>query len=292
MKRRKLLLYGGAAVAGSGTLVGSGAFSSTQVERGVYVSVADDANAYLALTGRDSDDEDGVGLYGADEPFDSPAMVTVRNQLSSRLTVRIHGSATHTAVTLDTADDAGTSKYAVEFEIGTGEAQDVDVDVDDYGTFAVTIDIGATGEGVSIDATRTIDLENPEPIPEVDSVTFKGGGNAEVSPGGQTIDAEVIVLPPGSKNSFDVGDLERRPSSSTLELNTSKPVRGQLTGTGSDTGNENANSGRIVAIYFPELAVTYVHPEYDLDEEQIPDDWGSSDGQFLKGTLSKDSEAT
>ena len=292
MKRRKLLLYGGAAVAGSGTLVGSGAFSSAQVERGVHVSVADDANAYLALTGRDSEDEDGVGLYGADEAFDAPATVTVRNQLTSRLTVEIQGSAGSAVVTLVTDDDDDDSTGAVEFDIGTGDGQDVEVDVDDYGTIEVTLEIEARGEGVSIDATRTIQVENPEPKPEVESVTFKGGGNARVSPSGQTIEAEVIVLPPGSKNSFDVGDLERRPSNGTLELNTSKAVRGQLSVPESDAGNEKANDGRIVAIYFPELNITYVHPDYDLDEEHIPDNWGSSDGKFLEGTLRKDSETT
>ncbi|WP_259533997.1 hypothetical protein [Halalkaliarchaeum sp. AArc-CO] len=284
MKRRKLLLYGGAAVAGSGTLVGSGAFSSAQVERGVHVSVADDANAYLALTGRDSDDEDGVGLYGADEAFPAPATITVENQLTTDLTVEIQGSADRTSVRLDT-DDNGS-------EIGTGEDQDVAVNVEDYGTFEVTLDIEAWGEGVSIEATRTIDLDNPEPTPAVESVTFKGGGNAEVSPGGQTIDAEVIVLPPGSKNSFDAGDLERRPTSGTLQLDTGEKVRGQLSGMENQNGTESGNGGRIVAIYFPELDVTYVHPEYDLDEEQIPNNWGSSDGQVLEGTLSKDSGAT
>ena len=276
MKRRKLLLYGGAAVAGSGTLVGSGAFSSTQVERGVHVSVADDANAYLALTGG----EDGVGLYGADEAFPAPATVTVRNQLSSRLTVEIQGSTGSAAVTLDTDDERDDSANAVEFEIGIGEAQDVAVDVEEYGTFNVILDIEAWGEGVSIDATRTIDLDNPEPTPTVDSVTFKGGGNADVSATVQTIDAEVIVLPPGSQNSSDVGDLERL---SGDDLDTSESVRGQLSGLENQNGSENGNVGRIVAIYFPELDITYVHPDYDFDEVELPKSWGGGDGVRKEG---------
>ncbi|MDR5673198.1 hypothetical protein RH858_08555 [Halalkaliarchaeum sp. AArc-GB] len=276
MKRRKLLLYGGVAVAGSGTLVGSGAFSSTQVERGVHVSVADDEDAYLALTGG----EDGVGLYGADEAFSAPATITVKNQLHTGVTVGIQGSAAGTSVRLDTDDDRDDSTNAVEFEIGIGEAQDVKVDVEDYGTFEVTLDIEATGEGVSIDATRTIDLDNPKPMPEVDSVTFKGGGNAQVSATVQTMDAEVIVLPAGSQNSSDVGDLERR---LVDDLDTSQSVRGQLSGMENQNGTGSGNGGRIVAIYFPDPGVTYVHPDYDFDEDELPKSWGGGDGVRKEG---------
>jgi len=50
MKRRQLIVGIGGVVAGTGAMVGSGAFSSVEAERVVTVETARDDNAYLRLT--------------------------------------------------------------------------------------------------------------------------------------------------------------------------------------------------------------------------------------------------
>lgn len=49
MKRRNLLIAMGALSSGAAVVTGTGAFTSVQADRDVTVSVADDANAYLAV---------------------------------------------------------------------------------------------------------------------------------------------------------------------------------------------------------------------------------------------------
>jgi hypothetical protein len=54
MKRRNLLTVLGTAAAGSTAVMGTGAFSSVSANRTLNVEVADDANAFLALTAPNS----------------------------------------------------------------------------------------------------------------------------------------------------------------------------------------------------------------------------------------------
>jgi hypothetical protein len=63
MERRNFVLGLGALAAGSGAAVGTGAFSSVQAERDIGISVAGDADSYLAI---EPGDENGGYLTGAD----------------------------------------------------------------------------------------------------------------------------------------------------------------------------------------------------------------------------------
>jgi hypothetical protein len=58
MKRRTFVLGLASTAAGSGALIGSGAFSSAEAERTVSVETADDDDAYLALTEGESATDD------------------------------------------------------------------------------------------------------------------------------------------------------------------------------------------------------------------------------------------
>jgi hypothetical protein len=55
MKRRTFIVGAGSFAASTGTILGSGAFTSTDANRTVDVRIADDFNAYLRLTPVDND---------------------------------------------------------------------------------------------------------------------------------------------------------------------------------------------------------------------------------------------
>lgn len=63
MERRSFVLGLGALAAGGGAAVGTGAFSSVEAQRDVGISVAGDADSYLAI---EPGDENGEYLTGAD----------------------------------------------------------------------------------------------------------------------------------------------------------------------------------------------------------------------------------
>ena len=65
MNRRKFIAAAGSAAALGGGAMGTGAFTSADVDRGVEVTVTTDENAYLSLTPNDS--YSGVG--GGNSPF-------------------------------------------------------------------------------------------------------------------------------------------------------------------------------------------------------------------------------
>lgn len=62
MNRRNVLVGIGAIVAGGGAALGTGAFSQVEATREANVSVADDANAFLALEPVDGEDNPYVGV--------------------------------------------------------------------------------------------------------------------------------------------------------------------------------------------------------------------------------------
>ncbi|OIB58350.1 hypothetical protein [Natrialba sp. SSL1] len=67
MKRRTVILGVGALTAGTGTILGTGAFSSVEASRSVSVTVADDSAAYLALDATENStdfvDQDETGQF-------------------------------------------------------------------------------------------------------------------------------------------------------------------------------------------------------------------------------------
>lgn len=72
MRRRKFILNTGVAASGAGLLVGSGAFSRIEAQRGVTIEVVGDDDAYLRLVYGDAEIDDCFGTI---------TLVTVQNQL-------------------------------------------------------------------------------------------------------------------------------------------------------------------------------------------------------------------
>lgn len=163
MKRRQILI-GLGAVAGSGTLLGSGAFSSTEADRSVSVTVAQESNAYLGMepttnsantnftrtdnnTGEvafdfNGDPANGSGV-GKDSVYQFDRVFQVTNQGTQTVYLEItvnddpNGSSSIDAnnVYAYVADNRGTpidgSDAAVELE--TGETAEIGFHIDSEG---------------------------------------------------------------------------------------------------------------------------------------------------------------
>lgn len=128
------------------TLVATGGFSSTNANRGVEVSVADDGNAYVELTNK------GVSTNGDQTDV---TLVTVGNRA---------GEASDVTVTDSTVEDSGVNVTNIA---GPGPVADdadgnVTADVEcpsGGGTADVTLDLKATGDTVEATLTRTVTVE-------------------------------------------------------------------------------------------------------------------------------------
>lgn len=168
MNRRQLLAGLGAAAAGGGAALGTGAFTSVEADRSVNVSVADEDQAYLALdklsaasypnatfvsqnastgisidindaTGTE-DDGDGVGL---DSVYEFDNLFQVKNQGTQDVDLSI--------TTLSDSDfDPDASGLSVEFYDGTDSSTSLDPDTGS----SVTI---STGNSVNIGLKITTD---------------------------------------------------------------------------------------------------------------------------------------
>lgn len=168
MNRRQLLTGLGAAAAGGGTALGTGAFTSVEASRSVDVSVANENEAYLALSPTGSENAtfvtqdssannelaidindatgtqggDGVGL---DSVYEFDSLFQVENQGTQEIEVTIN--------TLSDSDfNPSASGLTVEFYDGT----DASTSLDSSGGSAVTI-----GTGTSVDIGMKIETEEP-----------------------------------------------------------------------------------------------------------------------------------
>jgi len=146
MKRRTILLSTSTVLAGAGLLSGTGAFSSTEVDRDVTVNVANDKRAYLTLT-TDESGEATVGLAGSDTRFEAPQPIVIENRLTEAVRVTIKPE----------SDDVTVGTTGLE--LAPGEAGNVVVDVSGSGAVDAVLTITAEGEGVFVSVTRTLELE-------------------------------------------------------------------------------------------------------------------------------------
>lgn len=255
-------------------VVGSDGFSKTSAEREIEISVAQDADAYLSLKHGDGDGGDLVFSQG-DDPFEPPVSLRVENRVTVPLDVKIDISPGD-AVLRDVP--GGSDTGSVEFEIDVGDDKKIKIDFDGFGSVDAELDITAEGRGqsggesqVRIEALRTVSLERG-----INGVYFNGGGTVSVSGlESGNIEAELLYLPSnrdsesGSSDQNSIqDDAEVRSPKKNPNGNLKLPIRG------------DNPSGRIVAIYFPELDEVYVHPEIDgpsSDEPEISNS-GSGDG--------------
>lgn len=258
---------------------GTGAFSSAELERDVNVAVVGDDEAYLALTTEDG--EPAVGLYSAEGPFEAPKPITIANQLDQPITVTIESP---DPITLDGED-------SVAFDIDVGEETVVVIDLTENESIEATLEISADGDGVRIDATRTVDLE---PLFDVHEVFFRGAGGVDIS---ATTTAsyriEYWVATEIDSRGND-GNAENEGNNGTggglppgKILQFEKFSKSGLDGGDSAAKLRGAGDGGpgYVAVYFPEIDTSYYRPRFDPDTHEI-ENWGSGrgiedDGQVL-----------
>jgi len=188
MKRRTLLVGLGAA-AGTGAVLGSGAFSTASAERQVSITVADDANSFLSLVpgeenGSFADDSgdalaidisDGDTGVGVDTAYTFDKIVQIGNNgQDAKFVWTSIGSAAFgdDQLYLYTEDDETSLSDANAVELGVGESLSAGLYIDTTGLeadeYAPTLTIEAADEDP--DASGGSGGEPPEP--ELDELEF------------------------------------------------------------------------------------------------------------------------
>jgi hypothetical protein len=112
VKRRKMLLGLGSLAAGGAAAMGTGAFTSTEANRSMYISRADDSQAFLQLTACTGPNGDFVYDYGDD------------------LEVDISGD-DWTGVTGEGVNSMAITQFDCVFKIANQGTQEVEVAIDD-----------------------------------------------------------------------------------------------------------------------------------------------------------------
>ena len=178
-RRGALALMAGSATA---LVVDTAGFSTAQVERDVRVEVVADDEALLGLT---EDGGNGGDVLFADGPGDVPATFDVINQTAGEVTVEMELDVLefdHEAVSSD--DEPENTLHAEG--VGPGEAiEDVEIgipgsELDGSNSVSDTIHFHVEGDGLQIDAERTVELE-PEEIETSFELRRGNSGGNEIS---------------------------------------------------------------------------------------------------------------
>ena len=279
MRRRTFLLGSTATFASAGLLTGTGAFTSTEGERGIDVDVADDERALLALT-TDENGEGTVdthGLLDADEWFHTPQKITIENQLTHAVPVRIE------------TDDDVTDPDSIEADdLGPGETETIEIDLPENGEVDANLHIIAGGdadESTAIVVTRSLKLQSY--VPE-----FAGNGDAFLHPEG--LEVEVLALygrtnpsarvEPDEAFTWNTSDDNQfkhaAPSTLAGSRNESSGASGQSRNEipGESNQPQNAESDgnpseKLLALYFEDRDLVYHNPRHDPEDIEFPDEW-------------------
>lgn len=148
MQRRKFVIGMGALASGAAAAVGTGAFTSVTASRDIDVAVADDANAYLKLEGKNShyvvDDGNG-GTLAIDMTGNNPTNAGGTGVNPNAVTefgdlFEIANQGTQ-PVTVDVSK-SGNYPNAVTFEDGNGNslANGIDLDPGESATISMVVD--------------------------------------------------------------------------------------------------------------------------------------------------------
>lgn len=178
MKRRHLILLVGGASSGA-LSVGTGAFSSAQMERGVNVNVADDENAFVRY---DTPSDEAVIEQGGERI----TLVRIRNQFGGNQKIALVG------VEID-ADPDVLSDVEAERKLTSGNdpADPEDVEAPDGDEFE------------SIENVTIVTEPDADDFPDPDEEEAFGPGNwarvvADANPNpGQEVDIEVTITVKG-----------------------------------------------------------------------------------------------
>ena len=298
MKRRNLILLLGGASSGAMT-IGTGAFSSAQVERGVSVSVTNDEDAFI----RYETPNDGAGI---DQGGERITLVRVRNQFGGNQEIGLVGVEYE-------ADDEVLKDVTVERKKTGADPGDVgdfdDEDFEDVDEEHVGIKPGSAdsfpevneddafgpgewvrivadahvspGETVEIEVTITVKGIEGTGVSArlfgdtrqftltgrgIEDVVFDGNGNAETVPDVGTVDVEARFGGTGEGSD---------PNTVTdLSWDTSNKIDDAISG--------SDNSGKLLAVRFTATGRIFVNPSVELDDDRLPNEW--KDGELESGT--------
>lgn len=253
MKRRRFILLVGGASSGAMS-VGTGAFSSAEVERGVSIGVEDDEDAYVGYRTEKrvlpEDEENGK--------FD---IVTVENRFSKKVTIEV----TDVDVTVGPGSESGPTITDLEYgtELGPGDSETIRgaLDPDEIGEWVVAATVTVAGTegdvrarifGDSETQTRAFTVErepSEEPI-EVTGASYDGNGQVTIhgSRDGK-LEMEFYVR-------------ENEQPKKALPVNTEThtvPVNEKI-------GNDLFSNQRIVAVGEVGDETVYLHPGWNQDE--------------------------
>ena len=241
MKRRHFILMLGGASSGA-LSIGTGAFSSAQMERGVNVSVVDDDRAFVGY-------ESESRVIPDDLEDDRVTLVTVKNQFAQEVTVVNatidEGSERLGGVNLpdngnNELDPGDSFSITAEPELPPGDKIDVAVTVTVEGT-------GVRAEVFGDTETRRFTIERASD-PEVSNVRYNGLGTVRIETEDETEDGDVEVsVYTVPRDSDSKADSLTPPETKTFELNK----------------NENVD-GWVVAVEIDEQI--YQHPSWDDSE--------------------------
>ena len=265
MKRRNLILLLGGASSGA-LSVGTGAFSSAQVERGVNVNVVEDDRALVGYTSPSDltvpDDADDDGTL---------TLVTVQNQFAQNIS-KVEATAVDVAevdTTTEPADAVLSDVKAINKAEGTRqdtEDPEHELDPGDQAVIKATptshltaeteydVEVTVRVEGTGVTAeifgdteTRRFVIERADQDVDDDArVEFDGVGKAEIL--GEDPDpdetVEIHLLDSSGIRTTELEDAEAN-----------KNLRGQLSGPSGDT---------IVGVTLD--GTTYIHPQWNPEE--------------------------
>ena len=294
MKRRNLILLLGGASSGAMT-VGTGAFSSAQVERGVEVNVVDDEDAFVGYeTPRDgstvSDGERitlvevrnrfganqeiatvGVGIEGGEEAF-TEYWVERKSGTDDgfgeveQATIVEGSPATEAIETPENGFGPG-GRERIRAEVG-------DLDPNSEVTVVVTIIIkGIEGTGVTAQLfgdTRSFTIEGGEDdtAVEPDVPEFAGNGNVFLDP--EDVVVEVLALyeePSGNSDDTRIEPSSGEPITwDTNEHNQFKHAR-------SKSAEDFDTNNKLLAVYFVDRGLVYYNPKHEKADISFPEDW-------------------
>lgn len=202
--RRKFLAGLGALASGSAAAMGTGAFTSVEAERGMNVAVADDANAYLALS-------------KTDNPNSQDYVTTSNGQIK---------------LNLDGSDNGGSG-----FNKNAETRIDDIIRVSNQGT--QTVNVWVTLDDGDDTDSDTFDDDTLYFYPRDSTETALNNGDGDADDGD-----DVLTLPPGKSANLgvyvDLGDISGQPDEDTTATFNADVDAGE-SGSSNQVAGVNAN---------------------------------------------------
>jgi len=241
-----------AVTAASMLVTGSFGFTSVSAERGVTVSVTDDDRAYI--------DYRTVG--GTVEEGGSVSLVEIGNLFGTRVeltNVSIDGGSFHIETdaegeTIDSGEHRTITGTVVDCEPGTTEQVEVTVGLDGDG---VSAQISGETRGFDVGCTQPTETT---PTGSVDGADFRGSGQVRFE--ATNVDTTNVTYWTTTEKWNDGAANFTRDTRKDFDVGDKLQV----------TGKSN-----IVAVYFPQYDVTFVHPSY------YDGNWDAGDGTEVCG---------